>query len=67
MNGYEAARQIRSSARADAEAIPILAVTADAFSEDIQAAKDAGMNGHISKPLDMVQVIAEMKRCLSRF
>lgn len=52
MNGYEAA------------GIPILAVTADAFSENIQAAKDAGMNGHISKPLDMAQVIAEMKRRL---
>lgn len=64
MNGYEAARRIRSSTHANGKTIPILAVTADAFSEDIQAAEDAGMNGHISKPLDMAQVIAKIKRFL---
>lgn len=65
MNGYEAAREIRACGHTDAAAIPILAVTADAFSEDIQAAKDAGMNGHISKPLDMAQLISEVRRHLS--
>lgn len=64
MDGYEAARCIRACGRSDAEAIPILAVTADAFSEDIQTAKAAGMNDHLSKPLDMAQVIAEVKRWL---
>lgn len=64
MNGYDAARCIRASGHADAGTIPILAVTADAFSEDIQAAKAAGMDGHISKPLDMAQLISEMKRRL---
>lgn len=64
MDGYESTRQIRSSSRDDAATIPILAVTADAFSEDIQADRETGRNGHISKPLDMPQVIAEMKRHL---
>ena len=62
MDGYEATRRIRASGHADAASIPILAVTADAFSEDIEAALAAGMNGHISKPLDMAQVIAEIKK-----
>ena len=62
MDGYEATRRIRASGRPDAASIPILAVTADAFSEDIQEAKDAGMDGHISKPLDMAQVVAEVKK-----
>lgn len=62
MNGYESARRIRISRHPDAKTIPILAVTADAFSEDIESAKKAGMNGHISKPLDIGQLIAEMKK-----
>lgn len=52
MNGYEATKAIRSLERDGAKAVPILAMTADAFAEDIQAAKDAGMNGHMAKPLD---------------
>lgn len=51
MNGYEAAQAIRALARADA-ALPIIAMTADAFSEDIQHCLDCGMNAHISKPID---------------
>lgn len=53
MDGYESTHQIRSNSRDDVATIPILAVTADAFYEDIQAAREAGMNGHVSKPLDM--------------
>lgn len=53
MDGYESTHQIRSSRRDDAATIPILAVTADAFSEDIQVVREAERNGHISKPLDM--------------
>ncbi len=52
MDGYEAARKIRSSGRADAAAVPIVAMTADAFYEDIKKCFDAGMNGHIAKPID---------------
>ncbi len=52
MNGYEAARAIRNLPRKDVGSIPIIAMTADAFVEDIQQAQDAGMNAHIAKPLD---------------
>ena len=52
MGGCEAARMIRSLDRPDALEVPILAVTANAFAEDIAATVDAGMNAHISKPID---------------
>ncbi len=52
MNGYESAEAIRALQRPDAATIPILAMTADAFHEDIQHCLDVGMNGHIAKPLD---------------
>lgn len=52
MNGYEAAAAIRRSDRPDSHSIPIVAMTANAFSEDIQKAYQYGMNGHISKPLE---------------
>lgn len=60
MNGYEAAHAIRSAAqdgRADLAEIPIVALTADAFTEDMQKAKDAGMNDHMSKPLEIPVLI----------
>ena len=52
MDGYEAARKIRASAKSDAKTIPIYAMTANAFTEDVTAALDAGMNGHIAKPIE---------------
>ena len=52
MDGCEAAKKIRSSGRADAKTVPILAVTANAFAEDIAATMEAGMDAHISKPID---------------
>ena len=52
MNGYEAARRIRSMENPKKSAIPIIAMTANAFDEDIKTAADAGMNSHIAKPLD---------------
>ncbi len=57
MNGYEAARAIRSLGRADGGQIPIIAMTANAFTEDIQAALQAGMNAHVAKPIDMQGLI----------
>ncbi len=51
MNGYEACRKIREMSREDAAAIPIYALSADVYAEDIQRAMDAGMNGHIPKPI----------------
>lgn len=53
MNGYEASRAIRALTRRDAGEIPIIAMTANAFAEDVKEALDAGMNVHISKPIDM--------------
>lgn len=52
MNGYEAALAIRALNHADAAAMPIYAMTANAFTEDVSAALNAGMNGHIAKPID---------------
>ena len=52
MDGYEATRQIRGMERADAAAVWIVAMTADAFVEDVRQAKEAGMNEHISKPVE---------------
>jgi signal transduction histidine kinase/CheY-like chemotaxis protein len=53
MNGEEATRAIRALARKDAGTIPIIAATANAFAEDVQAARDAGMNDHLAKPIDI--------------
>ncbi len=64
MNGYEAARQIRAmkdSAYAD---IPIIAMTANAFDEDRKAAFDAGMNGHIAKPIDTEKLFEQLREIL---
>lgn len=63
MNGYEAARSIRAMDRPDAD-IPIIAMTADAFSEDIQKCLDSGMNAHIAKPLDMKEVLRMLQKYL---
>lgn len=64
MNGYEASQKIRSMARGDAKTIPILAMTADAFAEDIIKAKEAGMNGHLAKPLNMTMLKREIYKAL---
>jgi signal transduction histidine kinase/DNA-binding response OmpR family regulator len=53
MNGYEAATAIRAIEREDAKRIPIIAMTADAFAEDVKKALEAGMDGHIAKPIDI--------------
>ena len=58
MNGYEATKAIRGMQnRPDAVTIPIIAMTANAFAEDVQASLDAGMNGHLSKPIVMEEVV----------
>ena len=53
MNGYEAAAKIRGMADVKKAGIPIIAMTANAFAEDVQLAKNTGMNEHMAKPLDM--------------
>lgn len=62
MDGLEATRHIRAFPRADAARVPIVAMTANAFEEDRQISLNAGMNAHITKPLDVEQVLA----CLNR-
>ena len=65
MDGYEATRVIRLSGKPDAADIPIIALTANAFAEDAKAARDAGMNAHLPKPLDfekLKNILARIKQ-----
>ena len=65
MDGYEATRAIRLSEKVDAADIPIIALTANAFAEDAKAAHDAGMNAHLSKPIDfnkLKNILARIKK-----
>ena len=64
MNGYEATKKIRELDNAELANIPIIAMTANAFNEDIQAAKNAGMNSHIAKPIDIPQMIETLTEIL---
>ena len=64
MDGYESTRSIRSLNRPDARQIPIFAMTADAFSEDIQKCMDVGMDGHIAKPIDPAALYATLASCI---
>ena len=57
MNGLEAARCIRASEKADAQSIPIIAISANAFGDDIAQSMAAGMNMHLAKPLEFQKVI----------
>ena len=62
LDGIEATKQIRHLSRKDSQTIPILAMTANAYDSDVEACMQAGMNGHISKPIDpavMYQTIAK--------
>ena len=65
MDGYEAARTIRALDNPQLANIPIIAMTANAFSEDIQAAKNAGMNDHIAKPIDVPKMMETLTRILT--
>ena len=65
MSGYEAARVIRGLNRKDAESVPIIALSANAFEEDIALAKDAGMNEHLAKPVDTREMFRVMNRLRS--
>ena len=65
MSGFEAARMIRGLDRPDAGTVPIIALSANAFEEDIALAKDAGMNEHLAKPVDMDRMFQVMGRLRS--
>jgi CheY-like chemotaxis protein len=65
VDGYTAARMIRQSAHRNALNIPIVAMTANAFKEDIAAALNAGMNGHIAKPIDTETLYSMLEKILN--
>lgn len=62
LDGYQAADRIRALSRPDAKTIPIVAMTANAFIEDVKTAKEHGMNGHVSKPLEVRELTAALKK-----
>lgn len=63
-NGYEAAKEIRASGREDLRTVPIVAMSADAFSDDIQRAKAAGMNDHVAKPVELPKLLTALRKWL---
>lgn len=65
MDGYQATRAIRALPRPDAATVPVIAMTADAFSEDIERARDAGMDAHVAKPIDLRELVRTLARCLA--
>jgi CheY-like chemotaxis protein len=66
MNGLEATRAIRSLDRADAKEIPIIAMTANAFEEDKRSALEAGMNAHVTKPIDVTVLMQTLREQISQ-
>ncbi len=66
MDGHEAATRIRASSHPQARTVPIVATTANAFSDDISAALAAGMNAHVSKPLDVAQLCKTLLDCIRK-
>ncbi len=66
MDGYKATRTIRKMDRPDAKTIPIIAMTANAFTEDRIKSREAGMNAHISKPLDLDLIVETLHKLVSR-
>ena len=66
MNGLDAARALRASRREDLRQIPIAAMTADAFAEDVQNCMEAGMNAHVAKPIEIDKVLSAIRLLLSR-
>ena len=66
MNGYEATAAIRAMDRSDAKHVPIVAMTANAFAEDVRDSKRAGMNAHLAKPIDFGHLTDILKRYLGK-
>ena len=65
LNGWDATRRIRSMKRSDAGNVPIIAMSANAFAEDIINSRMAGMNVHLAKPLDAEKMIVALKQCMA--
>ena len=66
MDGYEATKKIRSLDRSDAGTVPVFAMTANAFAEDVEKSRRAGMNAHISKPVSAGELYKQMKNFSAR-
>lgn len=66
MDGLTASKAIRSADRPDAKTIPIIAMTANAFDEDAKICQKAGMNAHLSKPLQMEKVVRTISQCCKK-
>lgn len=64
MDGYEAARAIRALENRERSGIPIVALTANAFQEDLEAAKQAGMDAHVAKPVDVKKLLSALRSVL---
>ena len=64
MDGLEATRRIRTSGRADARTVPIIALSANAFDEDTKKSLDSGMNGHLSKPIELEKLLGVLEQCI---
>ena len=64
MNGYEATREIRGSGMERIGELPIIAMTADAFAEDVKRARLSGMNGHLAKPVSIELLRGALSGCL---
>ena len=67
MNGYEAARAIRGLSDEKKARVPIIAMTANAFEEDVKNAREAGMDGHVAKPINQEQLVEQLRQALSKF
>jgi len=65
MDGIEAAKAIRSADRMDASLVPIIAMTADAYEEDVRKCRDAGMNDHVSKPVQPEVLVSSIASCIA--
>ena len=65
MNGYEATKAIRAMDDPALATVPIIAMTANAFAEDVKAAEDAGMQGHIAKPVDISVLTKTLEKCIN--
>ena len=65
MNGLDAARTIREMKRRGARRVPIIAISANSFAEDIINSRMAGMNVHLAKPLDAEKMIVALKKCMA--